>query len=172
MMLMEDVELSMRLKQAGRVLYLKEGVSASGRRWRKQKFSKNFIMQIAETDTSLIRVWIYSDAESDINSITIGVHRGDEKKFGDTYYGVALPNSLLLEDGEDAAALDSAVSAAPVAEAPQPAAEAPPAPQPAAVAPDAPAPSTTQLPSCNTTRACTWSSDVSCSMDQTSQGTI
>jgi rSAM/selenodomain-associated transferase 2 len=42
-MLMEDVELSMRLKQTGRVVYLKQGVVASGRRWRDQKFSKNFI---------------------------------------------------------------------------------------------------------------------------------
>ena len=31
-MLMEDVELSLRLKQIGRVLFLKDGVSASGRR--------------------------------------------------------------------------------------------------------------------------------------------
>jgi rSAM/selenodomain-associated transferase 2 len=43
MMLMEDVELSMRLKQTGRVIYLKKGVAASGRRWHDQKFSKNFI---------------------------------------------------------------------------------------------------------------------------------
>jgi rSAM/selenodomain-associated transferase 2 len=43
MMLMEDVELSIRLKQTGRVVYLKKGVAASGRRWRNQNFSKNFI---------------------------------------------------------------------------------------------------------------------------------
>ena len=34
LMLMEDVELSLRLKRVGRVVYLGQGVRASGRRWR------------------------------------------------------------------------------------------------------------------------------------------
>jgi GT2 family glycosyltransferase len=33
LMLMEDVELSLRLKSAGRVVYLGQGVRTSGRRW-------------------------------------------------------------------------------------------------------------------------------------------
>ena len=45
-MLMEDVELSMRLKQTGRIVYLKNGVTASGRRWRDRKFSNNLITVI------------------------------------------------------------------------------------------------------------------------------
>jgi rSAM/selenodomain-associated transferase 2 len=43
MMLMEDVELSIRLKQIGRVLYLRNGVLASGRRWKRVKFANNFL---------------------------------------------------------------------------------------------------------------------------------
>ncbi|UCF94854.1 MAG: TIGR04283 family arsenosugar biosynthesis glycosyltransferase [Desulfobacterales bacterium] len=39
MMLMEDVELSLRLKDLGRVLFLSNGVSVSGRRWRGRGFS-------------------------------------------------------------------------------------------------------------------------------------
>jgi rSAM/selenodomain-associated transferase 2 len=41
MMLMEDVELSLRLKQAGGVLFLGSGVTASGRRWQAVAFSRN-----------------------------------------------------------------------------------------------------------------------------------
>ena len=42
LMLMEDVELSLRLKQSGRLLFLKDRVTASGRRWNTGSFSRNF----------------------------------------------------------------------------------------------------------------------------------
>ena len=45
-MLMEDVELSMRLKEAGRLLYLRKGVRVSSRRWRKGSFLGNFSLVI------------------------------------------------------------------------------------------------------------------------------
>ena len=46
LMLMEDVELSLRLKTAGRVVYLGQGVRASGRRWQQGSFRKNFLMVV------------------------------------------------------------------------------------------------------------------------------
>jgi rSAM/selenodomain-associated transferase 2 len=46
MMLMEDVELSLRLKEIGKVRYFRNGVLASGRRWRRMKFGKNFLTVI------------------------------------------------------------------------------------------------------------------------------
>jgi GT2 family glycosyltransferase len=45
-MLMEDVELSLRLKSAGRVVYLGQGVRASGRRWQHGSFRRNFLMVV------------------------------------------------------------------------------------------------------------------------------
>jgi GT2 family glycosyltransferase len=38
LMLMEDVELSLRLKSAGEAVYLGPGVTASGRRWQAGSF--------------------------------------------------------------------------------------------------------------------------------------
>ena len=46
LMLMEDVELSLRLKQTGRLLFLKDRVTASGRRWKTESFSHNFLKVI------------------------------------------------------------------------------------------------------------------------------
>ena len=46
LMLMEDVELSLRLKTAGRLVYLGQGVRASGRRWQQGSFRKNFWMVV------------------------------------------------------------------------------------------------------------------------------
>ncbi len=46
LMLMEDVELSLRLKQTGRLLLLKDKVTASGRRWNTGSFSRNFLKVI------------------------------------------------------------------------------------------------------------------------------
>ena len=46
LMLMEDVELSLRLKSAGRVVYLGQGVRASGRRWQHGSFRRNFLMVV------------------------------------------------------------------------------------------------------------------------------
>jgi GT2 family glycosyltransferase len=39
MMLMEDVELSLRLKEVGRLVFLKDGIMVSGRRWQGNHFS-------------------------------------------------------------------------------------------------------------------------------------
>jgi rSAM/selenodomain-associated transferase 2 len=44
MMLMEDVEMSFRLKESGRVIYLKDGVVVSGRRWQSGDFSRKFLL--------------------------------------------------------------------------------------------------------------------------------
>jgi len=41
LMLMEDVELSLRLKRMGRPVYLRRGVAVSGRRWQDGAFRKN-----------------------------------------------------------------------------------------------------------------------------------
>jgi GT2 family glycosyltransferase len=46
LMLMEDVELSLRLKTAGLLVYLGQGVRASGRRWQQGSFRKNFWMVV------------------------------------------------------------------------------------------------------------------------------
>ena len=42
-MLMEDVELSLRLKEAGRLVFLRKGILVSGRRWRGNGFSGNLM---------------------------------------------------------------------------------------------------------------------------------
>ena len=39
MMLMEDVELSLRLKEVGRLVFLSDGIMVSGRRWQGNRFS-------------------------------------------------------------------------------------------------------------------------------------
>ena len=39
MMLMEDVELSLRLKEVGRLVFLQDGIIVSGRRWQGRQFS-------------------------------------------------------------------------------------------------------------------------------------
>jgi rSAM/selenodomain-associated transferase 2 len=44
LMLMEDVELSLQLKRLGRPVYLKRGVTVSGRRWQDGLFLKNLRM--------------------------------------------------------------------------------------------------------------------------------
>jgi rSAM/selenodomain-associated transferase 2 len=46
LMLMEDVELSLRLKRIGGMVYLKRGVTVSGRRWRQGSFRRNFLMVV------------------------------------------------------------------------------------------------------------------------------
>ncbi len=73
-MLMEDVELSLRLKQTGRVLYLKEGVLASGRRWEDRKFSKNFITV----------VWLFTRY---LVERRLGQGAAGNQKYYATYYG-------------------------------------------------------------------------------------
>jgi rSAM/selenodomain-associated transferase 2 len=46
LMLMEDVELSLRLKRIGRAIYLKRGVTVSGRRWQRGFSRRNFLMVV------------------------------------------------------------------------------------------------------------------------------
>jgi GT2 family glycosyltransferase len=46
LMLMEDVELSLRLKRIGRTIYLKRGVAVSGRRWQRGSSRRNFLMVV------------------------------------------------------------------------------------------------------------------------------
>jgi len=46
LMLMEDVELSLRLKRIGRAVYLKRGVTVSNRRWQHGSFRRNFLMVV------------------------------------------------------------------------------------------------------------------------------
>jgi rSAM/selenodomain-associated transferase 2 len=46
LMLMEDVELSLRLQRIGRAIYLKRGVTVSGRRWQCGSFMRNFLMVV------------------------------------------------------------------------------------------------------------------------------
>jgi len=46
LMLMEDVELSLRLKRIGRAIYLKRGVTVSGRRWQRGSSGRNFLMVV------------------------------------------------------------------------------------------------------------------------------
>ena len=43
LMLMEDVELSLQMKRLGRPIYLKRGVTVSGRRWQRGSFWRNFL---------------------------------------------------------------------------------------------------------------------------------
>ena len=43
MMLMEDVELSLRLKEIGRMIFLRDGIVVSGRRWQTKRFSGNLL---------------------------------------------------------------------------------------------------------------------------------
>ena len=43
MMLMEDVELSLRLKEVGRLVFLRKGILASGRRWSGSGFKGNLM---------------------------------------------------------------------------------------------------------------------------------
>ena len=43
MMLMEDVELSLRLKEVGRLVFLRKGISVSGRRWLSNDFTGNLM---------------------------------------------------------------------------------------------------------------------------------
>jgi rSAM/selenodomain-associated transferase 2 len=46
MMLMEDVELSLRLKEAGPLVFLRDGIVVSDRRWRGGRFAGNFLTVI------------------------------------------------------------------------------------------------------------------------------
>jgi GT2 family glycosyltransferase len=46
LMLMEDVELSLRLKPVGGAVYLGSGVTASGRRWQTVSFLRNLCMVV------------------------------------------------------------------------------------------------------------------------------
>lgn len=43
MMLMEDVELSLRLKEIGKLVFLRKGIVVSGRRWTDHGFAGNLL---------------------------------------------------------------------------------------------------------------------------------
>jgi GT2 family glycosyltransferase len=74
MMLMEDVELSLRLKQTGGLLFLRNGVTASGRRWKAGSFSSNFLKVIQLFVRYLIERRLCKGRASD-------------QKYYDAYYG-------------------------------------------------------------------------------------
>ena len=46
MMLMEDVELSLRLKEVGRLVFLHDGIVVSDRRWDNSRFAGNLLTVI------------------------------------------------------------------------------------------------------------------------------
>ena len=54
-MLMEDVELSMRMKENGLTLFVPNGVAVSERRWIKMGFCKNFIRVVTLCLTYLVQ---------------------------------------------------------------------------------------------------------------------
>ncbi len=43
MMLMEDVELSLRLKEVGQLVFLRDGIVVSDRRWNGHRFAGNLL---------------------------------------------------------------------------------------------------------------------------------
>lgn len=66
-MLMEDVELSLRLKEAGRLLFLKKGIAVSGRRWEKRSFTANVATVVRLLFRYLIERrlgWVKTDASN------------------------------------------------------------------------------------------------------------
>ena len=95
-------------------------------------------------------------AEIETDKATMELEVADEGKVGkllieEGVEGIAVnkPIAILMEEGEDASALDAAVKSASSAEPPPPAAEAPapaPEPAPAAAAPAAPAPQASAVP--------------------------
>jgi rSAM/selenodomain-associated transferase 2 len=74
MMLMEDVELSLRLKQAGRVMFLRNGLTASGRRWQTGSFLSNFL--------KVIRLFIRYLIER-----RMGIVKASGQTYYEEYYG-------------------------------------------------------------------------------------
>ena len=54
-MLMEDVELSMRMKESGLTLFVPKGVAVSERRWIKMGFCKNFLRVVMLCLTYLVQ---------------------------------------------------------------------------------------------------------------------
>ena len=53
-MLMEDIELSLRLKELGRLLFLNQGVTVSSRRWQKQQSLRKIWLVLRLFTTYLI----------------------------------------------------------------------------------------------------------------------
>jgi hypothetical protein len=63
MMLMEDVELSLRLKPLGQLLVVSGKVTVSGRRWQGRGFSKNLLTVLRLFPRFLIkRRWGLTDS--------------------------------------------------------------------------------------------------------------
>jgi GT2 family glycosyltransferase len=84
MMLMEDVELSLRLKEVGRLVFLRKGILVSGRRWQGNGFSGNLMTVLHLFPRYLIARRFY---------------RGDRlnRKYYEKYYGK--PGKLKLNKG-------------------------------------------------------------------------
>jgi rSAM/selenodomain-associated transferase 2 len=54
-MLMEDIELSLRLKEQGTVCFLPHGVTASSRRWHQKGFKSNFLLVVGNSLSYLVQ---------------------------------------------------------------------------------------------------------------------
>jgi glycosyltransferase involved in cell wall biosynthesis len=74
MRLMEDVELSLRLKEAGPTVHLPQGVVNSTRRWEKRGFAHNALKVVLLTALYLIRR-------------RLGLEKGDGEGYYRRYYG-------------------------------------------------------------------------------------
>ncbi len=72
--LMEDVELSLRIKEAGDLLFLPEGVKSSARRWSKRGFLGNSFRVIG-----LVGLYLFRRR--------LGLHHGDGAGYYRKYYG-------------------------------------------------------------------------------------
>jgi hypothetical protein len=75
---MEDIELSLRLKEAGSVVFVPDGVVNSARRWRSRGYGANSLKVIGLTALYLIRR-------------RLGFSRGDGSGYYRAYYGKSVP---------------------------------------------------------------------------------
>jgi hypothetical protein len=73
-MLMEDVELSMRLKEVGRVGFLGKGIVVSDRRWERQPFAANICLVLGLLCRYLFRRRLWRN-------------RNDALEYYKSYYG-------------------------------------------------------------------------------------
>jgi len=77
--LMEDIELSLRLKAGGSVLFVPNGVVNSPRRWHNRGYGRNSLKVVALTALYLIRR-------------RLGLRRGDGSGYYRAYYGTKSGN--------------------------------------------------------------------------------
>jgi glycosyltransferase involved in cell wall biosynthesis len=76
MMLMEDVELSMRLKECGPVCFLPRGVVVSGRRWERKGFTGNTLRVLRLCAAYLV-------------ARRLGTASGRDRRFYELYYSAS-----------------------------------------------------------------------------------